>query len=219
VTNDQDRSGDGFSTPPLHLDDQEIPAGATQCDNAKAIGYARTALSYLQHSDSGFPEDYSFPKPSLYRCALLGTHTVHFRNFEYDTETSLRQLVEKKINSSNSHIFLMPVLASQSYYCFKLSRFTYDVLDELKDKTFAIDFVLLLPEKLGGFVFFEDNPACYMFFERRADFEEGFMSPEKAMDIYEEQMAQWQHYRSDTVTLWMRKVNHALRSSETTPED
>jgi hypothetical protein len=219
VINDQNCSGDGFSTPPLRLEASEIPVGTTQCDDAEAIGCARTALSYLQHSDSGFPEDYSFPKPSLYRCALLGTHTVHFRNFEYDAETSLRQLVEEKINSSNSHIFLMPVLASQSYYCFKLSRFTYDVLDELKDKTFAIDFMLLLPERSGGFVFFEDSPACYMFFEKRTDFEAGFMSPERAMDIYEEHMAQWQHYKSDTVTLWMRKVNQALRSNDTTPED
>jgi hypothetical protein len=217
VTNDQNRSGDGFSAPPLRLDEQEIPAGATQCGDAEAIGCARTALSYLQHAETGFPKYNLFPKPSLYRCALLGTHTVHFRNFEYDTETSLRQLVEEKINSSGSRIYLIAILAS--YYCFRLSHFTYDVLDELKDKTFAIDFVLLLPEKLGGFVFFEDNPACYVFFERRADFEEGFMSPERAMDIYEEHMAQWQHYKSDGVTLWMRKVNHALRSSETTPED
>ncbi len=113
----------------------------------------------------------------------------------------------------------MPVLTSEQYYCFSLPRFTYDVLDELKDKTLAIDFVLLLPERSGGFVFFEDSSACYIFFEKRADFEEGFMSPEKAMDIYTEHMTEWREYDSDGVNSWLRKVNHALRSSETTPED
>ncbi|WP_421694507.1 hypothetical protein [Aestuariivirga sp.] len=113
----------------------------------------------------------------------------------------------------------MPIVGSKSYYCFGLSRFSYDVLDELNEKTFSTEFVLLLPERSGGFVFFEDDPACYMFFKDRLDFDECFMSPEEAMATFAEHMADWRHYQSEGVTHWMEKVNRALRSSEIDPED
>jgi len=211
-------SSDSFLAPPLRLDESEVPVGATQCDDFKAIECARIALSYLQHADSGFPGQF-FPKPQLHRGALLGTHTVHYRNFEYHSDSSLQLLMENKINSATSRKLLIAVLAHDKYYCFKVEKFTYSLLDELKEKTFAIDFLLMLPDVYGGFVFFEDGPACFMFFQERAEFEKGFMSPEIVMKIYTDHMMEWRHYRSDHVTAWMQLVKSAMESCVETPED
>lgn len=202
-----------FFIPPKRLPEDEIPVGAIQIDVDDAISCARFALAHLQHSQKGFPKQF-FPKPELYRCAVLGAYDVHDKNFLYYNDTSLKDLIERKINTAHSQKYIIPVLTSDDYYCFELAEFHYPILDELKDKTFAIDFILVLPGIRAGYVFFEDDPVCYMFFESQEEFGKGFLSPEEARAIFADHMTEWKSYESEATDAWLRRVRDALQSNE-----
>ena len=207
-----------FFIPPQRLPEDEIPVGATQCDIDDAISCARFALAHLQHSRRGFPKQF-FPNPELYRCALLGSYGVHDQNFLYYNDISLKDLIERKINSAQSNKYVIPVLASENYYCFQLEEFHYPILDELKDKTFSIDFIVILPGIRAGYVFFEDAPVCYMFFETLEEFERGFFPLDEARTLFAEHMTEWKNYQSEPTDAWLRRVRDALHSDEVASDE
>lgn len=198
-----------FSSKPQPLPAQDIPPGVAQCDDKTGLGCARFALAQLKDFDAGFPIDF-LPKPSLIRCALLGCHGVHERNFLYDRSRSLKEIIERKINEVTAEKYLLAINKKDHYYCFKIHKFEYSLLDSLKDKTHAIDYILVIPDLFASFVFFEDSPACFMFFRDRNDFERNFMPPEKAMSIFIEHMDKWRITTYEKERDWLEKVRRAM---------
>lgn len=202
-----------FFIPPRKIPEDEVPSGLVQCDDDDAISCARFALAHLAESDAGFPEQF-FPKASLFRCALLGSYATHEENFLYDENVSLRKIIEEKINCTHSKKYIIPVLTNDIYYCFELDIFNYAVLDELKEKTFSVDIVLILPKSGGGYIFFADSPACYVFFESLREFEQGFVRLSDAKTIFANHMIDWKDYESDAADTWLKQVCSALHSDD-----
>lgn len=198
-----------FSFSPKKLNLNELPYGLVECDNNSAIECARLALSQIEGSDDGFPINL-FPKYSLFRCAILGSYPVHYRNNLYDKYRSLQNIVENKINNIFGEKYIIANNSKSVYYSFKCKEFKYDQLYFLKDSTYAIDFILLLPEGSGIFIFCEDAPACFMGFQDKEQFERNFISPEQAMSIFVEYMDEWQITGSKGERLWLEKAKGAM---------
>ena len=198
-----------LTPPPMRLDPDQVPPGVLQCDAETGSQWARFALAQLKNSESGFPRDF-IPNPTLVRCALLGSHTVHVRNFSYDEHRSLKEIIENKISRAASEIYILAINDANSYYCFSIAKFSYPILDALKDRTGAVDFILLIPSRSGGFVFFEDSPACFMFFADEHEFERDFMSPNRAMSIFSDHMDEWRITQYDKERRWLENIKKEL---------
>lgn len=198
-----------FSSPPMHLDPSDIPDGLMDCNDHTGKQCARFALAQLDNAETGFPTDF-FPKKTLVRCALLGSYGVHQRNYLYDSSISLRMIIEAKINKIRGELYIIAVLDSNNYYCLNTNNFTYSFLDELKQKTNSIDFVLIAPAVFGCFVFFEDSPACFMSFRDEIEFEKDFMPAEEAKSIFSKHMDEWRITAYAKERVWLERVEQEM---------
>lgn len=199
----------GFSSFPQRLDAAAVPAELAQCDDTTAVECARFAIGQIENPDDGFSTDL-LPRSTLVRCALLGSSNTHYRNYLYNDIISLRELVERKINKYNSEKYIIAVNAKSIYYCFSARKFSYDQLDNINEITHSIQFMLLIPKFGGTFTFFEDAPACFMSFQSIEQFEQDFMSPDKAMSIFLENASEWQITDDHGERQWLKEVELAM---------
>jgi hypothetical protein len=190
-----------FTSHPMKISAIDVPDGLSQCDENLGLICANFALDHLDNAQTGFPVDF-FPNHALVRCALLGSYGVHNRNFEYNNSISLEKIIENKINRNLSEKYIIAVNSIDKYYCFKTENFRYKLLDDIKNITNSIDFILIIPDSIGIFVFFEDSPACFMSFSKETEFQENFISPKEASYIFSQNMFDWQITSYDKERLW-----------------
>ena len=142
---------------------------------------------------------------------MLGAHTVHYRNYEYHPEISLKEIIEKKINNDCDEKYIIAVNSYRSYYVFKCKEFSYKILDFLKDTTYANEFIVSCVESDAISIFFEDDTVFIMSYINQKSIEKGFMPLEKSYDIFNKHKHEWKitNYDSENELLDMveREVN------------
>lgn len=191
--------------PPNNVKGLESLRGVIECSSSIGLDYARFTIERLEKAGSGFPIDL-LPIKKRVNGPLLGAYPSHKRNLEYDLEKSLREVIEMKINGISGEKGILAINAPRSYTVFECKEFSYDILDDLRKSTYAIDFVVASIDADALFVFHEDSPACFLSFGSAVDFERGFMPLARAVSIFSTHMDEWSITSLEKERIWLDRV-------------
>lgn len=212
MVNSNDSVEIGFSKLPKESGRLRIE-GLSECGEVAGLNIARYTLSKLENSSDGFPEEI-LPSPDLSGCAVLGSYSVHYRNYLYDKDVSLKQIIERKINLIIFDKYLIAINSASSYYCFKLKNFDYKYMDILKQETCALEYILVIPDIGAIFIFFEDAPACFIAFRSLSELEENFIARKDAIGIFLQNMDNWRITNHEKEGRWLESVASYFRSCD-----
>lgn len=176
--------------PPMRYNLTDMPDGMTACSNSVGLKCAKVAISLLQYNDNGFPINL-IPNLSLVSSPLLGPYTNHYRNYLYNPNICLQNLIEEKINKSTAYGYLISINSSVNYMVFKINHFAYKLLEYLKNETYAIDFIYVSMDFSYLYIFHEDEPACFICYPNKLAFELDFISPFAALHIFFSNIEEW----------------------------
>jgi len=190
---------------PLTLKESDLPNGFKQLTGAEGIAEAQFALSRIEDANDEFPVT-AFPKKGLVSCPLLGAFTVHYRNFLYPPNISLKIIMEEKFQASDALFTVLAVNSPKHYHVFLCKSFLYDSIRALKIVTHAVDFIVF--SKRADIIFFmhEDSPACFFAAANNYEFEHKLFSQFDALNIFVEHWKDWRITKLKSEEDWVKGV-------------
>lgn len=179
--------------------------GLRECSDAErreVVNFVRTRMGL----GSGKLHGTVLPNKSRINAALLGSFPVHQEITVYGVKSNLQEAIESKINKEKGRKIVVAVNTLESVYSAATETFSYRQLVELKNQTYAVDFLVFSFDRDSFFIFHEDDPACILSCGDSNEFGKDFMDQKSAARIFERNMMEWRITSLPSQSEWLAAV-------------